>query len=69
MTELWFCNKIVLKFLEKEEVMVVQYKCPTCASDLAYDIEKDAMACPHCQLVVPIDINAVPDEKEYIVQV
>ena len=35
--------------------MVVQYKCPSCASDLAYDIEKDAMACPHCQLVVPFD--------------
>ena len=48
--------------------MVVQYKCPTCASDLAYDIEKDAMACPHCQLVVPIDINTVPDEKEYTYQ-
>ena len=29
--------------------MVVQYKCPSCASDLAYDIEKDAMMCPHCK--------------------
>jgi len=35
--------------------MVIQYKCPTCASDLSYDIEKDGMTCPHCQLLIPLD--------------
>ena len=35
--------------------MVIQYKCPSCASDLSYDIEKDGMLCPHCQLMIPLD--------------
>lgn len=35
--------------------MVIQYKCPACGSDLAYDIEKDAMACPHCKTVFELD--------------
>jgi len=38
--------------------MVVQYKCPSCASDLAYDIEKDAMMCPHCKTV--LQLNQLP---------
>lgn len=35
--------------------MVIQYKCPSCASDLSYDIEKDAMTCPHCHAIIPLD--------------
>lgn len=39
--------------------MVVQYKCPACASDLSYDIEQDGMACPHCKTVIPLAL--LPD--------
>jgi len=35
--------------------MVVQYKCPSCGSDLAYDIEKKAMLCPHCKTEMALD--------------
>lgn len=35
--------------------MVIQYKCPACASDLAYDITTDKMKCPHCQTLIPLE--------------